>query len=73
MNGKFPSVREKFLSVSPKEINIPSVVKGKLLLGVFKSRTREATTEKVEKFLKPFKIVDFTDKMSYDYAEIRKD
>ena len=43
------------------------------MLGAFKSQTREKTTEKVEKFLKPFEIVDFTDKMSYDYAEIRKD
>lgn len=73
MNGKFPSVREKFLSVSPKEIKISSVVKGELLLGAFKSQTREKTTEKVERFLKPFEIVDFTDKMSYDYADIRKD
>ena len=73
MNGKFPSVREKFLSVSPKEIKISSVVKGELLLGAFKSRTREKTTEKVERFLKPFEIVNFTDKMSYDYADIRKD
>ena len=73
MNGKFPSVREKFLSVSPKEIKISSVVKGELLLGAFKSWTRKATTEKVEKFLKPFEVVDFTDKMSYNYAEIRKD
>ena len=61
------------MSVSPKEIKISSAVKGKLLLGAFKSRTREKTTEKVEKFLKPFEIVDFTDKMSYAYAEIRKD
>ena len=73
MNGKFPSVRKRFLSVSPKEIKISSVVKGELLLGAFKSRTREKTTEKVEKFLKPFEIVDFTDKMSYEYAKIRKD
>ena len=73
MNGKFPSVREKFLSVSPKEIKISSVVKGELLLGAFKSKTREKTTEKVEKFLKPFEIVNFTGKMAYSYAEIRKD
>lgn len=73
MHGKFPSVREKFLSVSPKEIKISSVVKGELLLGAFKSQTREKTTEKVEKFLKPFEIVNFTGKMAYSYAEIRKD
>ena len=73
MNGKFPSVREKFLSLSPKEIKISTVVKAELLLGAFKSQTRAQTTNKVEKFLKPFDIIDFTDKMSYDYAEIRKD
>ena len=71
MNGKYPSVREKFLSISPKNIKISSIVKGELLLGAFKSQTREQTTNKVEKFLKPFDIIDFTDKMSYDYAEIR--
>ena len=60
MNGKFPSVREKFLSVSPKEIKISSVVKGELLLGAFKSHTREKTTEKVEKFLKPFEMIAAT-------------
>ena len=42
-----------------------------MLLGAFKSQTREQTTKKVEKFLKPFDVIDFTDKMSYDYAEIR--
>jgi len=73
MNGKYTSVREKFLSTSPKDIKISSVVKGELLLGAFKSQTREQTTKKVEKFLKPFDVIDFTDKMTYDYAEIRKD
>lgn len=71
MNGKYQSVRDKFLSISPKDILIPSVVKGELLLGAFKSQTREQTTKKVEKFLKPFDIIDFTGKMSYTYAEIR--
>lgn len=71
MNGKYPSVRDKFLSISPKDIKISSVVKAELLLGAFKSQTRDQTTKKVEKFLKPFDIVDFSDKMAYDYAEIR--
>ncbi|MBR4825080.1 MAG: type II toxin-antitoxin system VapC family toxin [Spirochaetaceae bacterium] len=71
MKGKYPSVRDKFLSISPKDIKISSVVKGELLLGAFKSQTREQTAKKVEKFLKPFDVIDFTDKMSYDYAEIR--
>ena len=73
LNGKFPSVRERFLSISPKEIKISTIVKAELLLGAFKSRTRQQTTDKVEKFLRPFDIIDFTDKMAYEYAEIRKD
>ena len=71
MNGKYQSVRDKFLSISPKDIKISSVVKGELLLGAFKSQTREQTTKKVEKFLKHFDVVDFSAKMAYDYAEIR--
>lgn len=73
LNGKFSSVRERFLSISPKEIKISTIVKAELLLGAFKSRTRQQTTDKVEKFLRPFGIIDFTDKMAYEYAEIRKD
>ena len=73
MNGKYSSVREKFLSISPKNIKISAIVKGELLLGAYKSQAREQTTSKVEKFLKPFDVIDFTDKMSYDYAEIRGD
>lgn len=73
MNGKYPSVREKFLAISPKEIKISVVVKSELLLGAFKTQTREKTTEKVERFLKPFEVVDFTNEMAYDYAELRKD
>ncbi|HAO30003.1 MAG TPA: VapC toxin family PIN domain ribonuclease [Treponema sp.] len=72
LNGKYPSVREKFLSVSPGEIKISAVVKSELLLGAFKCKSRKKTTEHVEKFLQPFEIVDFTDAMTYDYAEIRK-
>ena len=71
MNGKYPSVKETFLSISPKEIKIPAVVKAELLLGAYKSQTREQTVKKVKNFLKPFEIVPFTDDMTDDYAEIR--
>lgn len=37
-----------------------------------RARVEKKTTEHVEKFLQPFEIVDFTDAMTYDYAEIRK-
>ena len=73
MNGKYPSVKNAFLSISPKEIKIPSVVKAELLLGAYKSQTREQTLKKVKSFLKPFEIVPFTDDMTDDYAEIRSE
>lgn len=71
MNGKYTSVKEKFLSISPKEIKIPSVVEAELLLGAYKSQTREQTVKKVKTFLKPFEIIPFTDDMTEEYAEIR--
>ena len=73
LNGKFPSVREKFLSLSPKNIKIASVVKAELLLGGYKSNSREQTLQKVEKFLKPFEIVPFSDEMTAEYAHIRSE
>ena len=73
MNGKYSSVKETFLSISPKEIKIPAVVKAELLLGAYKSQTREQTLKKVKSFLKPFEIVPFTDDMTDDYAEIRSE
>ncbi|MGF7110436.1 tRNA(fMet)-specific endonuclease VapC [Treponema pedis] len=40
MNGKYPSVKDKFLSISSKEIKVSSVVKAELLIGAYKSRSR---------------------------------
>lgn len=71
MNGKFQSVRDRFLSISPKEIKIPSIVKAELLLGAYKSQFSEQTINKVENFLKPFEIIPFTNEITKDYAEIR--
>ena len=71
MNGKYSSVKETFLSISPKNIKIPSVVKAELLLGAYKSQTKEQTVKKVNSFLKPFEIIPFTDDITEEYAEIR--
>ncbi len=71
LNGKYPSVREAFLAISPKMIKIPAVVKAELLLGAYKSQTKEQTLAKVLSFLKPFEIVPFDEAMANDYAQIR--
>ncbi len=73
LNGKYRSVYEKFLSVSPSEIKISAIVKAELLLGAYKSQAKRQTLKKVERFLEPFEIIDFTDAMTPVYAEIRSD
>ena len=52
---------------------IPSIVKAELLLGAYKSKSRESTMEKLERFLQPFEIVPFEDQMTYHYADIRSE
>jgi tRNA(fMet)-specific endonuclease VapC len=73
LNGKYESICKKLLSISPKEVAIPSIVKAELILGAFKSKKKEANIEKVEMFLDPFPIIPFEDHMTYVYAEIRSD
>ncbi len=71
LNGKYESIRTKILSLSPKEIAIPVIVKAELILGAYKSKNKESNIEKLEMFLEPFQIIAFEDRMSYVYAEIR--
>lgn len=71
LNGSYKSLVQKILSTSLNEIAIPSIVKAELLLGAYKSKNRIATIEKAEKFLEPFGIIAFEDRMSYVYADIR--
>lgn len=71
LNGKYESIKKKILSTPPNEIAIPAVVKAELLFGAYKSKNREATIARVEKFLFPFRILAFEDAMTYVYADIR--
>jgi len=73
LNGKYESVRTKLLSLSPREIAVPTLVKAELILGAYKGKKRESNIEKVERFLEPFGIIPFEDEMTYVYAEIRSD
>lgn len=71
LNGKFEKVKEKIVSTPPNLIGIPSVVKAELIFGAYKSRKREDNLERVERFLAPFEIIPFDNRMAYTYAEIR--
>jgi tRNA(fMet)-specific endonuclease VapC len=71
LNGKYGNIRKRLLSTSPNEIKISSIVKAELLLGAEKSKAKETTLEKLERFLDPFEIVPFDDQVSYVYAQVR--
>lgn len=71
LNGSYENLRTRILATSPSEIKITSVVKAELLLGAEKSKSKERTLEKLEKFLAPFEVIPFDDQVSHVYARIR--
>lgn len=71
LNGKSDNIKNKILSMVPNKIAIPSIVKAELVLSAYKSKNKEKTLEKVEKFLQPFEIIPFEDQICYHYADIR--
>lgn len=73
LNGTYERIRVMLLSLSPKEVAIPAIVKAELLLGAYKSKKKEENLRKVELFLEAFSIISFEDQMTYVYAEIRSE
>lgn len=71
LNGTAPSVRDHLLTTPPKEIKIPVIVHSELWYGVQKSQKKKENTQKLQRFLMPFEIVDYTQEMSKTYAELR--
>lgn len=71
LNGTLPSVREQLLKTPPQEIKIPVIVHSELLFGVKKSRRKDENLLKVQRFLEPFEIVNYTRDISETYAELR--
>lgn len=71
LNGTSESIKHKLLATPPKEIVVPAVVKAELLFGAYKSRNRSDNIDKVEMFLKPFRLIPFDAEACYRYAEIR--
>jgi tRNA(fMet)-specific endonuclease VapC len=71
LNGRSKGIKDKILSTIPNQISIPSIVKAELILSAYKSKNKESTLDKVEKFIQPFEIIPFEDQMCYHYADIR--
>ena len=71
LNGTVPSIRDHLLNNPPNEIKIPVIVHSELLFGVKKSRRKKENLQKVQRFLEPFEIVNYTTEISETYAELR--
>lgn len=71
LNGRYPSIKTKLLGTPPQQIAIPAIVKAELLTGAFKSQTKDKTLQKLYRFLEPFTVIDFTDNLTAEYADIR--
>ena len=61
LNGTSTLLREKLLSKSPRDIQIPSIVKAELLYGAEKSRKRDENMERISRFLFPLRLAGFND------------
>jgi tRNA(fMet)-specific endonuclease VapC len=71
LKGTFPSIRENLLNTPPHEIKIPVIVHSELWYGVQKSERVEENKLKLQRFLEPFDVIDYTSGISKTYAELR--
>lgn len=71
LNGTIPSVRDNLLSTPPNDIKIPVIVHSELWFGVLKSHRVEENKQKLQQFLEPFDVIDYTPYASKAYAELR--
>lgn len=71
LNGKVSSVRDNLLSTPPHEIKIPVIVHSELWFGVEKSQHKKRNGQKLQRFLEPFDVENYTFEISKTYAELR--
>ena len=73
LQGRYPPLQSKIMSLEPDRVKIPSIVKAELLLGACKPKDSKRVLDIVEKFLAPFEIIPFCDQCAVTYAQIRFD
>ena len=71
LKGKSNLLVEKFRSVQPQDIYIPSVVYAELLVGAEKSQERQNNLKKTEAFVGRFTIISFGKEEAMHYAHLR--
>ena len=71
MRKPFGVLADRINSIAPECIKIPAVVKGELLVGAEKSKSRNETLVETLAFLMPYEIVPFEDSVLMTYAKMR--
>jgi tRNA(fMet)-specific endonuclease VapC len=65
------TVLDKFQTLNPGEVGIPSITVAELEYGAYKSQRREQNRAALKQFLSPLAIVPFDEAAARAYGEIR--
>ena len=71
INGKYPELSQKLLSISPDEICVSSITIGELEYGAAKSKWGERTRQKIRMFLANYDILPFTENDAILFGRLR--
>lgn len=71
INRRSVAARTKLLSFSAVDIAVCSIVRAELFYGAAKSKTPEATLQKLTLFLFPFATLPFDDQAAVIYGQVR--
>ena len=73
LNERHPSIEQNFLSRSPSEIALCSIVKAELFFGARKSQRVDANLQRLQLFFAPLASLPFDDRCADEYGLIRAD
>ena len=65
------AVRERFSSHAPADLRVSVITEAELRLGAARSKSSEKARHKLDNFLRPLTIIEFTSADAAAYAEVR--
>ncbi len=71
LNERHPNIERKFMSCSPSDIALCSIVKAELLYGARHSQRVDANLQRLKLFFHPLMSVSFDDRCAEEYGQIR--
>ena len=71
LNGNDTGVRDRLLSIQPKDVALCSIVKAELVYGARHSKKVEENLQRLDRFFEPFHSLPFDDATADQYGLIR--